>query len=53
VLLFETRAGWDISGGSELLDGSRHPDGRTAILFSDGHVEMRKSGELPKLNWGN
>ena len=51
VLIFETQAGWNRSGGSELLlHTPRHRD-QVVVGFVDGHVELVKTSELSRLNW--
>jgi prepilin-type processing-associated H-X9-DG protein len=51
VLLFESRAGWNQSGGPELLAPENHGDKGCNILFNDGHVDFVKKEELGKLKW--
>jgi len=52
VLLFESDAGWDASGGPELLPGgSRHLSGINIVAFADGSVRMVKPAEIGTLQW--
>jgi prepilin-type processing-associated H-X9-DG protein len=52
VMLFESDAGWDASGGPELMAAGRHQRGNLSIVaFADGSVqEVRESG-LNNLRW--
>ncbi|MCK5600515.1 DUF4190 domain-containing protein [Candidatus Pacearchaeota archaeon] len=52
VLLFESKAGWNLSGGAELLTADNHCGEGANILFADGHVEFVKSERFGSLNWG-
>jgi prepilin-type processing-associated H-X9-DG protein len=51
VLLYETDAGWNASGGPELaLKKKRH--GRTIIMaFADGHAEAVSESRFGQLRW--
>jgi hypothetical protein len=52
VLLFESNAGWNKAGGSELL-ASRH-EGREKmflVAFADGSVQMISQSRLATLGW--
>lgn len=52
VLLFETDAGWNQSGGREMLiTTDRHRNGGCNILFVDGNVEFIKTADLEELKW--
>ena len=53
VLLFETKGGWNQSGGAELLTTENHKDKGCNILFNDGRVEFIKPEEIGQLNWGD
>ena len=53
VLLFETKGGWNKSGGLEILSYENHYVKGCNILFNDGHVEFVKPKKLSKLKWGN
>ena len=50
VLLFESKPGWNQSGGPEILTTNNHHDGCN-VLFVDGHVEFVKTGDINKLRW--
>lgn len=51
VLLFDSKAGWNQVGGSELLAPENHKGEGCNILFGDGHLEFVKAEELSKLKW--
>lgn len=51
VLIFESDAGWNASGGSELMV-SRHMGGRvTVVAFADGSVQEVRQSQLSTLRW--
>ncbi len=52
VLLFETKGGWDRSGGPELLTTENHNGYGCIILFNDGYVEFVKREQVGELKWG-
>jgi hypothetical protein len=51
VLLFETKGGWNRSGGPELLTTENHKAEGCSVLFNDGHVEFVKNDRLGQLKW--
>jgi prepilin-type processing-associated H-X9-DG protein len=51
VLLFESKSGWNQSGGSELLTTENHQGKGCSILFTDFHVEYVKTEDLSGLKW--
>jgi prepilin-type processing-associated H-X9-DG protein len=56
VLLFESKDGWNLSGGAEMmLSAPRHRSrGRKPVVtvaFADGHVEEVTAERLPQLRW--
>jgi prepilin-type processing-associated H-X9-DG protein len=51
VLLFETNAGWNQSGGPELLSIENHRGRGCNVLFNDGHVKFVKSEDIDNLKW--
>ncbi|MEN6338302.1 MAG: H-X9-DG-CTERM domain-containing protein [Phycisphaerales bacterium] len=51
VLLFESKPGWNQSGGVELLTTQNHQDKGCNVLFTDGHVEFVKTEDLGSLQW--
>ncbi len=51
VLLFETKPGWNQSGGPEILSTDSHKQEGCNILFNDGHVEFVPAKQLGKLRW--
>ena len=53
VLLFETKGGWNKSGGPEILNCENHYVKGCNILFNDGRVEFVKPKNLSKLKWGD
>jgi hypothetical protein len=52
VLLFESKAGWNLYGGEELLRLGKHGgiEG-SSILFNDGRVEFVRRIDIGKLKW--
>ncbi|MHC4396259.1 MAG: hypothetical protein ACYS1A_11460 [Planctomycetota bacterium] len=53
VLLFETKGGWNKSGGLEILSYENHYVKGCNILFNDGRVKFVKPKKLNKLKWGD
>jgi len=51
ILLFETKPGWNQSGGPELLTFDNHGGRGANVLFNDGHVEFVKPEDVSKLRW--
>ena len=51
VLLFETKPGWNQSGGPELLTTDNHHGQGYNIVFVDCHVEFVKTKDLKNLKW--
>ena len=51
VLLFETKGGWNQSGGPEILTLENHKGKVCCVLFNDGHVEFVKPEKIEKLRW--
>jgi prepilin-type processing-associated H-X9-DG protein len=51
VLLFETKGGWNQSGGPEMLTTENHKPNGCNILFNDGSVKFVKMKDLEKLKW--
>jgi len=51
VLLFETRPGWNQSGGPEILTTENHYDRGSNILFVDMRVKFVKTEHLKDLRW--
>lgn len=51
VLLFETKGGWNNSGGPELLTFENHHRTGCNILFNDGHIQFTQPNELANLKW--
>jgi len=51
VMVFESDAGWNASGGPELmLKSSRHGK-RFVVGFADGHIESVTAAQLQNLRW--
>ncbi len=50
VLLFQSRTGWNQTGGQELLVENPHR-GYICVLFGDGHAELVKIKDVPYLRW--
>jgi hypothetical protein len=51
VLLFESRRGWNQSGGGELLPEDVEGNGRIAVLFGDLNVKHVRFRDIPYLRW--
>ncbi|MCK5174238.1 MAG: hypothetical protein KAR47_12670 [Planctomycetes bacterium] len=51
VLLFESKQGWNQTGGSELLTLENHDGKGCYVLFADQHVEYIKSKTVDELRW--
>jgi prepilin-type processing-associated H-X9-DG protein len=56
VLFFESDAGWNLSGGKELMPENPRHKGRSrsreiTVAFADGHVEEVTSDRLDQLRW--
>ncbi|MHC4332978.1 MAG: hypothetical protein ACYSUV_04405 [Planctomycetota bacterium] len=51
VLLFETKGGWNLFGGPEILTTENYKGKGCNVLFNDGHVEFVPSNELSQLKW--
>ena len=51
VMLFETSAGWNQSGGPEILTTENHQGEGCNILFADSRVEFVPTEDLNDLLW--
>ncbi|MFH1369949.1 MAG: DUF4190 domain-containing protein [Planctomycetota bacterium] len=51
VLLFESKAGWNQTGGPELLTMENHQGEGCNILFCDGHAKFVLSEDIDELRW--
>jgi hypothetical protein len=51
VLLFESKPGWNQSGGPELLTTENHRGEGCCVFFTDLHVEYVKTKDLDSLQW--
>jgi prepilin-type processing-associated H-X9-DG protein len=51
VLLFETKGGWNQSGGPEILTTENHGGKGCNILFNDGSVKFIPADEFNRLKW--
>lgn len=51
VLLFETKGGWNLFGGQELLTTENHSNNTTHIYFKDGSYKRIRKEEIPNLKW--
>jgi prepilin-type processing-associated H-X9-DG protein len=51
VLLFESKPGWNQSGGPELLTLENHQGEGCNILFCDGHAKFVLSEDIDELRW--
>jgi hypothetical protein len=53
VLLFETKGGWNQSGGHEILSCENHPHTKGCnIVFNDGTSKFLAPRHIADLNWG-
>ncbi len=51
VLLFESKPGWNQSGGRELFATKNHADKGASVLFVDGTVMFVKAADVSGLKW--
>jgi hypothetical protein len=51
VLLFDTKGGWNQSGGYELLTTENHSGKGCCILFNNGSYEFIEKDKIAKLKW--
>lgn len=51
VLLFESKTGWNQSGGPEILTTDNHHGEGCNVVFVDGHVHFVKTKDLNDLKW--
>jgi len=51
VLLFESQAGWNTTGGREAVAPHQHSKRTVNVAFADGHVEMVPVSKLDNLRW--
>jgi hypothetical protein len=51
VLLFDSKPGWNQSGGAELLTTENHKGDGCNIMFNDSHVEFVRAEDINKLRW--
>jgi prepilin-type processing-associated H-X9-DG protein len=52
VMIFESDAGWDASGGPELMAASRHQNQHISVVaFADGSVQQVRPSGLNNLRW--
>jgi prepilin-type processing-associated H-X9-DG protein len=51
VLFFESKPGWNQSGGPDLLAIENHYKKGSNVAFCDGHVEFVKPEDIGKLKW--
>ncbi|MBN1974767.1 MAG: hypothetical protein JW787_14095 [Sedimentisphaerales bacterium] len=51
VLLFETKGGWNLSGGPELLTTQNHRGQGCNILFNGGYVDFISTNKIADLRW--
>ena len=51
VLLFETKGGWNLAGGPELLTTENHQGDGCNIIYVDRHVRFVKTKDLKNLRW--
>lgn len=53
VLLFESKPGWNQSGGPELLTMKNHKGQGCSVSFVDSSVRFVKADEVAELKWGD
>ena len=51
VLIFDSKTGWNLVGGPELLAPENHEGKGCNILFADGRVEFVKKEKFDNLKW--
>ena len=51
VLLFETKPGWNQSGGPELISTENHCGEGCFILFNNSHIQFFRTEDFNKLQW--
>jgi prepilin-type processing-associated H-X9-DG protein len=51
VLIFESDAGWNASGGKELMITTPRHDNVFVVCFADGSVQRLTAARLAQLNW--
>lgn len=51
VLLFETKGGWNQTGGQEILTTENHHGKGCNVLFNDSHVEFVRADKISELKW--
>jgi prepilin-type processing-associated H-X9-DG protein len=51
VLLFESKPGWNMAGGLEILTTEHHEGEGCNVLFADGHVEFVGADGISGLKW--
>jgi prepilin-type processing-associated H-X9-DG protein len=51
VLLFESKPGWNLYGGPELLTTENHNGRGCNVLFGDGHTEWVRKERFGQLKW--
>ena len=51
VMLFETKGGWNRSGGAELLAAENHKREGCNVSFNDGRVRFVRREDFGKLKW--
>jgi len=51
VLLFESKPGWNKTGGPEILTTGNHEGECCNVLFVDGHVEFIGADKISELKW--
>lgn len=51
VWLFDSREGWNLYGGSELLNWNNHEGKGCNVLFSNGQIMFVEKEKLASLRW--
>ncbi|HUW17836.1 MAG TPA: hypothetical protein VMW16_00870 [Sedimentisphaerales bacterium] len=51
VVLFETKRGWNQSGGPEILTTENHRGKGCNVVFNDGNVNFVRAEHLGQLKW--
>ena len=52
VWIFDSKAGWNLNGGEDLVNFDNHEDKCINVLFHNGDVMYVEKDKLKDLNWG-
>jgi len=53
VWIFDSKAGWNLNGGEDLVNFDNHEDKCINVLFHNGDVMYVEKDKLKDLNWGD